>query len=361
MLALRSKSAWSAAACVPLLALLALLALSASAGPAAAAAYDDAQCESHVYPLDGSTLKPVRERFFVSFYYEEGAPPCSSSRRRNLAHRPNASLAFVRARRALYNSLSGVENEPARELGDSEISATFSTRRTCRSGGNGNVASLPLFFAPSTSFDRPLSLRVTSLLSTSFSSLSQKKKKNLQVSTPSPVADLTWAGSDADADRFVFAVTEPTAGSVGGRLFWSDARGAEGSWQDITNRLPGAFDEPPSGAPSTMRGVVAAHWGGPLAPETVLVQGAGASHYVTKDAGRTFARAATPGGGATVGWWAELKAHPHNPAWILSKSRRPECHGRGPGGGPGGRWCAFDLFATRDHGAFFSSFFLFFF
>ena len=38
------------------------------------------------------------------------------------------------------------------------------------------------------------------------------------------------------------------------------------------------------------------------------------------------------GGGATVGWWAELKAHPHNPAWILSKSRRPECHGRGPGG-----------------------------
>ena len=174
MLALRSKSAWSAAACVPLLALLALLALSASAGPAAAAAYDDAQCESHVYPLDGSTLKPVRERFFVFFYYEEGAP-CSSSRRRNLAHRPNASLAFVRARRALYNSLSGVENEPARELGDSEISATFSTRRTCRSGGNGNVASLPLFFAPSTSFDRPLSLRVTSLLSTSFSSLSKKK------------------------------------------------------------------------------------------------------------------------------------------------------------------------------------------
>ena len=208
---------------------------------------------------------------------------------------------------------------------------------------------------------RPTSLTQGDLSSLDLFLVSLKKKKNLQVSTPSPVADLTWAGSDADADRFVFAVTEPTAGSVGGRLFWSDARGAEGSWQDITNRLPGAFDEPPSGAPSTMRGVVAAHWGGPLAPETVLVQGAGASHYVTKDAGRTFARAATPGGGATVGWWAELKAHPHNPAWILSKSRRPVCHGRGPGGGPGGRWCAFDLFATRDHGAFFFKFFPFFF
>ena len=184
----------------------------------------------------------------------------------------------------------------------------------------------------------------------------------LQVSTPSPVADLTWAGAGPeDADRFVFAVTEPTAGSVGGRLFWSDDRGRDGSWKDITDKLPGAFDEPPSGAPSTMRGVVDVHWGGPLAPETVLVQGAGGFHWLTKDAGRTFARAATPGEGTTVGWWAELKAHPHNPAWILSKSRRPECHGRGPGGGPGGKWCAFDLFATKDHGELVLSFFFFFF
>ena len=51
------------AACVPLLLALALLALSAS-GPVAA--YDDTQCESHVYPLDGSTLKPVRDFSFFN-------------------------------------------------------------------------------------------------------------------------------------------------------------------------------------------------------------------------------------------------------------------------------------------------------
>ena len=224
--------------------------------------------------------------------------------------------------------------------------------------GGGWDAHLTFFCCPVNlvppTLTHPLSLVLPFYLSLSLppplSPLRHKKK----VSTPSPIADLTWAGAGPeDADRYVFAVTEPTAGSVGGRLFWSDDRGREGSWRDVTDRLPGAFDEPPRGAPSTMRGVVDVHWGGPLAPETVLVQGAGGWHYLTKDAGRTFTRAATPGEGTTVGWWAELKAHPHNPAWILSKSRRPECHGRGPGGGPGGKWCAFDLFATKDHGASF--------
>lgn len=77
----RGKSGAFGAACVPLLLALAVLALSAS-GPVAA--YDDAQCESHVYPLDGSTLKPVRWDFS---FFNSKAPLASfpSLSRRNLA------------------------------------------------------------------------------------------------------------------------------------------------------------------------------------------------------------------------------------------------------------------------------------
>ena len=60
--------AWGSSLALFVVAAALLLALSASA-------YDDApQCESHVYPLDGSTLKPVRERVLVcwSFLLERG-------------------------------------------------------------------------------------------------------------------------------------------------------------------------------------------------------------------------------------------------------------------------------------------------
>ena len=76
----KRSGAWSCvAACGTLLALL-LVALS---GPVSAA-YDDAQCESHVYPLDGSTLKPVRERGF--FFILLGRRPSLRRRRRRDGH-----------------------------------------------------------------------------------------------------------------------------------------------------------------------------------------------------------------------------------------------------------------------------------
>ena len=82
MLARRCR-AFAAAGPLVLLALVALLALSSSG---TVAAYDDGQCESQVYPLDGSTLKPVRV-LFVCFVKKHKAPLASSVVATQSSHR----------------------------------------------------------------------------------------------------------------------------------------------------------------------------------------------------------------------------------------------------------------------------------
>ena len=128
---------------------------------------------------------------------------------------------------------------------------------------------------------------------------------------------------------------------MGGRLFWSDDFGAAPSWKDATPRLEGALTASP-GLPPAMRGVVDvfAH---PDAPCRLLIQGAGSLHWTTSDCGKTFAPAPAPAG--TAGWFADFKLHPTQPSWILSKVRRAECHRRGASGS---KWCAYDLFVSKD-------------
>jgi len=164
---------------------------------------------------------------------------------------------------------------------------------------------------------------------------------SIQVRTPTPVVDLKWAGSGEDTDRFVFAVTEAGERAMGGRLYWSSDFGAAPSWVDATPRLEGAL-APSPGLPPAMRGVVDvfAHAD---APCRLLVQGAGSLHWTTEDCGKSFKPAPAPAG--TAGWFADFKLHPTQPAWILSKVRRAECHRRGAAGS---KWCAYDLFLSQD-------------
>lgn len=169
---------------------------------------------------------------------------------------------------------------------------------------------------------------------------------SLQVATQDPVSDLRWAGPPSDPDKYVFAVTEPTAGAVGGRLWWSPDGGA--SWSDATPRLDGAFDAPPPGAPATLKGVVDT-WAHPGAPLRVLVQGAGAAHWITEDGGVTFKRLPTPGD--TLGWYADLKLHPTRADWILAKVRRTACVSPAARRGGDPAACAHDLMASLDFGA----------
>lgn len=59
-------------------------------------------------------------------------------------------------------------------------------------------------------------------------------------------------------------------------------------------------------------------------PERILFQGPGFYFWVTTDYGKTFKAYPTPGD-ATLGFWMELKMHPHVPDWLLAKVKRKDC------------------------------------
>ena len=145
----------------------------------------------------------------------------------------------------------------------------------------------------------------------------------------------------------MLAVTEPTRGAVGGRLWFSPDGGT--SWSDATGRLDGAFDAPTGvpGAPPSLKGVVDTH-AHAAAPLRVLVQGAGATHWVTDDGGVSFTRVPTPGNGTTLGWYSEFKLHPKRADWILAKVRRSACVSPAARATSNPAACTHDLFVSLD-------------
>ena len=255
----------------------------------------DPTCDSRSYPLDGSALEPVSRR-------ESGA--------RNLG--AQCTRATPPPRPGARRRGRGIPDCGHRE----RVEARGRERK-----GRGQRAerSLP----------RPSNIRL--------------HPPTQQVATQQPVSDLRWVGRPSDPDKYVFAVTDPPRGAVGGRLWWSPDGGK--SWSDATDRLSGAFDSSPAGAPSSLKGIVDT-WAHPASPLRVLVQGAGTSNWVSDDGGVTFSRVETPG--STLGWYADIKLHPTKPDWILAKVRRTACATPDARAGRDPAACAFDLFASLD-------------
>ena len=52
----------------------------------------------------------------------------------------------------------------------------------------------------------------------------------------------------------------------------------------------------------------------------LFLHGAGLRHFTTRDFGATFTAVPTPGG--TIGKYAEVKLHPNQPNWVLTKVSR---------------------------------------
>eukprot|EP00884_Botryococcus_braunii_P007264 jgi/Botrbrau1/16539/Bobra.0327s0006.1 len=163
------------------------------------------------------------------------------------------------------------------------------------------------------------------------------------VSTDTPVVDFKWAGAPHEFDKFVFALTEPGDDAFGGRLWYSDDYGKDGTWKDITDKLDGAMEPADPDVPET-KGIVDIHMAAEH-PKQILFQGAGYKHWITEDFGHTFKSVETPG--RTLGWWNDIKLHPNRPQWILAKTQRHECN---RADGATSKWCAYDLFVSENFG-----------
>jgi hypothetical protein len=82
------------------------------------------------------------------------------------------------------------------------------------------------------------------------------------------------------------------------------------------------------------------HWNH---PERILFQGPGFTLWTSNDFGKTYESHDTPG--HTLGLWMDVKIHPEQPEWLLSRVRRNECLRYDADVNP---WCAHDLFVSKD-------------